>query len=38
VEAGVHVGITICEKFPAEAAVAMAVEKYQEVAALRHAV
>jgi hypothetical protein len=37
-EAGRHFGITICEKSPAEAAVALAAAKLQEVAALRHAV
>ncbi len=37
-EVGAHVGITICEKSPALAALAKAVDKCQEVAALRHSV
>ncbi len=37
-EAGRHLGITICEKSPAEAAVAIAAAKLQEVVARRHAV
>jgi hypothetical protein len=37
-EVGVHVGITMCKKSPAEATVVMAADKCQEVVALRHAI
>jgi hypothetical protein len=37
-ELGVHVGVTICEKSPAEAALAIAAAECQEEATLQHAI